>query len=45
VNRRSLAVEPRTCLPNAFRSEEMLVRLEPADSFTTSWGIAPRTTH
>ena len=29
VARRSLAVEPMTCPPNAFRSGEALVRLEP----------------
>ena len=42
VDRRSLAVEPMTCPPNAFRSGEALIRLEPGDSFTSSWGIAPR---
>ncbi len=42
VRRRSLAVEPMTCPPNAFRSGEALVRLEPGASFTSSWGISPR---
>ena len=42
VDRRSLAVEPMTCPPNAFRSGEALIRLEPGDSITSSWGIAPR---
>ncbi len=42
VDRRSLAVEPMTCPPNAFRSGEGLVRLEPGESVTSSWGIAPR---
>ena len=42
VSRRSLAVEPMTCPPNAFRSGEGLIRLEPGASFTSSWGIAPR---
>ena len=42
VNRRSLAVEPMTCPPNAFRSGEGLIRLEPGQSFTSSWGIDPR---
>ena len=42
VNRRSLAVEPMTCPPNAFRSGEGLVRLEPGESLTSSWGIDPR---
>ena len=39
VNRRSLAVEPMTCPPNAFRSGEALVSLEPGASFTSTWGI------
>jgi aldose 1-epimerase len=42
VDRRSLAVEPMTCPPNAFRSGEALIRLEPGASFTSSWGITPR---
>jgi aldose 1-epimerase len=41
VSRRSLAVEPMTCPPNAFRSGEALVRLEPGRTCTTAWGIAP----
>ena len=41
VDRRSLAVEPMTCPPNAFRSGEDLVRLEPGQSFTSAWGIGP----
>jgi aldose 1-epimerase len=41
VNRRSLAVEPMTCPPNAFRSGEGLIRLEPGASFTGTWGITP----
>jgi aldose 1-epimerase len=39
VNRRSLAVEPMTCPPNAFRTGEGLIRLEPGGSFTSAWGI------
>ena len=39
VDRRSLAVEPMTCPPNAFRTRESLVRLEPGRSFTSTWGI------
>jgi len=38
--RRGLAVEPMTCPPNAFRTGEALVRLEPGESFTGRWGIA-----
>jgi aldose 1-epimerase len=41
VHRRSLAVEPMTCPPNAFRTGEALIRLEPGSSFTGTWGIAP----
>jgi aldose 1-epimerase len=40
VNRRSLAVEPMTCPPNAFRTGEALIRLPPGASFTSNWGIA-----
>jgi aldose 1-epimerase len=40
VARRSLAVEPMTCPPNAFRTREALIRLEPGRSFTTAWGIS-----
>jgi len=45
VRRRSLAVEPMTCPPNAFRTGDALIRLEPGSSFTSSWGIAPRRAH
>jgi aldose 1-epimerase len=41
VARRSLAVEPMTCPPNAFRSGEALIRLEPGQSVTSAWGIVP----
>ena len=41
VNRRSLAVEPMTCPPNAFRTGDAVVRLEPGQSFTSQWGITP----
>src|SRR5271168_188979 len=34
VHRRSLAVEPMTCPPNAFRTGDALVRLKPGASFT-----------
>lgn len=39
VNRRSLAVEPMTCAPNAFRSGAGLLVLEPGESATAAWGI------
>jgi aldose 1-epimerase len=41
VDRRSLAVEPMTCPPDAFRSGQDLIRLEPGQSFTSAWGISP----
>jgi aldose 1-epimerase len=41
VDRRSLAVEPMTCPPNAFRTGEALIRLEPGASFTSRWGLTP----
>jgi aldose 1-epimerase len=42
VNRRSLAVEPMTCPPNAFRSGEDVIVLGPEETFTSTWGITPR---
>ena len=42
VARRALAVEPMTCPPNAFRSGEDVVRLEPGERFEGRWGIARR---
>jgi len=42
VRRRSLAVEPMTCPPNAFRTGDALIRLQPGASFTSTWGIAAR---
>jgi aldose 1-epimerase len=41
VARRSLAVEPMTGPPNAFRSGESLVTIQPGASFTSEWGIEP----
>jgi len=41
VSRRSLAVEPMTCPPNAFRTGDSLIRLEPSESATATWGISP----
>jgi aldose 1-epimerase len=40
VDRRSLAVEPMTCPPDAFRSGQDLIRLDPGQSFTSTWGIS-----
>jgi aldose 1-epimerase len=44
VNRRSLAVEPMTCPPNAFRTGEAVIRLEQGRSFTSTWGLTPTPT-
>src|SRR5215470_19759745 len=44
-NRRSLAVEPMTCPPNAFRTGGALIRLESGSSLTSTWGIAPGRAH
>jgi aldose 1-epimerase len=41
VERRSVAVEPMTCAPNAFRSGDGLFRLEPGETHTGCWGIQP----
>jgi aldose 1-epimerase len=41
VARRSLAIEPMTCAPNAFRSGDGLIRLEPGQSHSGTWGIVP----
>jgi aldose 1-epimerase len=41
VSRRSLAVEPMTCPPNAFRTGDSLIRLGPGESATAAWGISP----
>jgi aldose 1-epimerase len=37
--RRSIAVEPMTCPPDAFRSAEDLVVLEPGETVIVRWGI------
>jgi aldose 1-epimerase len=39
VRRGGLAVEPMTCPPNAFRSGEGLIALEPEEEFVARWGI------
>jgi aldose 1-epimerase len=41
VSRRSLAVEPMTCAPNAFQNGDGLVTLEAGESFAACWGIEP----
>jgi len=37
--RRSIAVEPMTCAPNAFRSGDGLIVLQPGQSTSATWGI------
>ena len=37
--RRGLGTEPMTCAPNAFASGDGVIRLEPGDSLTTTWGV------
>jgi aldose 1-epimerase len=39
VNRRSVAVEPMTCPPNAFRTGTDVITLEPGASWAGAWGI------
>ena len=37
--RRSIAIEPMTCAPNAFRTGDGLMVLQPGQSWSGSWGI------
>jgi aldose 1-epimerase len=41
VSRRSLAVEPMSCPPQAFRTGESVIVLAPGESTAASWGISP----
>ena len=41
--RRSIAVEPMTCAPNAFATGDGLVVLEPGEEHAAAWGITPHT--
>ncbi|MEO9138931.1 MAG: aldose 1-epimerase family protein [Jatrophihabitans sp.] len=41
--RTGLGVEPMTCAPNAFRTGEGLIRLEPGETSKAAWGL--RRTH
>jgi aldose 1-epimerase len=41
VARRSIAVEPMTCPPNAFRSGDDLIVIEPGETVSSTWGISP----
>ncbi|WP_229403615.1 aldose 1-epimerase family protein [Micromonospora okii] len=40
-HRRSVAVEPMTCPPDAFRSGKDVITLEPGDTWRGTWGIRP----
>ena len=40
--RRSLAIEPMSCPPDALRSGDDLVVLEPGASWQGGWGLTPR---
>jgi len=39
VRRHGLAIEPMTCPPQAFRTREDVIRLEPGDRWSGEWGI------
>jgi aldose 1-epimerase len=39
VQRRGLAVEPMSCPPQAFRTGEGVIRLEPGERWSGEWGI------
>jgi aldose 1-epimerase len=40
-HRRSFAIEPMTCPPDAFRSGRDLIVLQPGQTWSASWGIQP----
>jgi aldose 1-epimerase len=40
-HRRSVAIEPMTCPPDAFRSGRDLIVLEPEQTWSASWGVRP----
>ena len=41
-HRRSMAIEPMTCPPDAFRSGRDLIVLAPGQTWSATWGIRPR---
>jgi len=38
-HRKSIAIEPMTCIPDAFNNKEGLIILSPSESFSVIWGI------
>jgi aldose 1-epimerase len=40
--RQAVAIEPMTCPPNALRTGQGLISLEPGAEWSSSWGIVPR---
>jgi aldose 1-epimerase len=40
VGRRSIAIEPMTCPPQAFRSGESVLVLDPGDTVSATWGLS-----
>ena len=40
--RRGLAIEPMTCPPNAFRTGTDLIVLQPDETCSIAWGLAPK---
>ncbi|MFY1705638.1 aldose 1-epimerase family protein [Micromonospora sp. WMMA1923] len=40
-HRRSVAIEPMTCPPDAFRSGRDLIKLAPGETWRGAWGIRP----
>jgi len=41
TQRTGVAIEPMPCIADAFRTGDMLVTLEPGESHTLAWGMAP----
>jgi galactose mutarotase-like enzyme len=40
--RRAVAIEPMTCPPNALRTGQDVIALQPGQEWTATWGISPR---
>ena len=40
-HRRSVAIEPMTCPPDAFRSGRDVIVLHPGQTWSASWGVRP----